>query len=319
MAGYIGKGQPIVSNGAEKKFKYTATAGQTTFNATYSVGSVHVYRTGVRLTDGVDYTATDGSTVTLTTGCNAGDDVVVVSTSGFQVADAYTKAELANHDLVSVAANGNVTLGQSALTSNAGRLIVGTATDKNFVVQSGIDYPDGVAIAGINDSNGANLPLEFRYGSGDVGFVGNGLVRVNIDSAGRVTMPYQPAFRAATNYGLGITGNTFTLLTAGDIYVNTGNCWNGARFTAPVSGTYYVSANLMFSGSLSTGTSGSIYVFVNGIDEITIIAYDTYYNGPDVGQIVHLNQGDYLEFKSYGNNGGSGSTYNFICSGFLVG
>ena len=65
MAGYIGKATAGVANVAERKFRYTATAGQTTFTASYTPGSVHVYRTGVRLTDGVDYTATNGSTVVL--------------------------------------------------------------------------------------------------------------------------------------------------------------------------------------------------------------------------------------------------------------
>jgi hypothetical protein len=58
----------------------TATQGQTafTFSAGYSQGFVDVYLNGIRLITGTDYTATDGSTVTLTSGATAGDEIEMV-------------------------------------------------------------------------------------------------------------------------------------------------------------------------------------------------------------------------------------------------
>jgi len=57
---------------------FTATAGQTTFTVTYSVGLVEVYRNGVKLAK-ADYTASNGTTIVLATGANAGDVIEVVA------------------------------------------------------------------------------------------------------------------------------------------------------------------------------------------------------------------------------------------------
>ena len=51
---------------------FTATGGQTTFSATYNVGYVQVFMNGVLL-NGVDYTATNGTSVILAVAANVGD------------------------------------------------------------------------------------------------------------------------------------------------------------------------------------------------------------------------------------------------------
>jgi hypothetical protein len=68
---------------------FTATAGQTVFTVTgtYTVGYLDVYQNGVRLTSGVDYTATTGNTFTLTTPANLSDEVESV---GYKVATIVT-------------------------------------------------------------------------------------------------------------------------------------------------------------------------------------------------------------------------------------
>ena len=57
---------------------FTATASQTTFTVTYTVGLVEVYRNGVKLAI-ADYTASNGTTIVLATGANAGDVIEVVA------------------------------------------------------------------------------------------------------------------------------------------------------------------------------------------------------------------------------------------------
>jgi len=57
---------------------FTATASQTTFTVTYTVGLVEVYRNGVKLAQ-ADYTASNGTTIVLATGANAGDIIEVVA------------------------------------------------------------------------------------------------------------------------------------------------------------------------------------------------------------------------------------------------
>ena len=59
--------------------EFTATAGQTTFTPpSYTVGFIQVYRNGVLL-GSADYTATNGTTVVLTTGATAGDLITTIS------------------------------------------------------------------------------------------------------------------------------------------------------------------------------------------------------------------------------------------------
>ena len=88
MAGYIGSATAVVSNGGEKKVTVTASGGQTAIsNVSYAPGQVDVYHNGVRLVDGTDYTATNGTSITLTVAAAANDQIVVRSFNTFQVSD----------------------------------------------------------------------------------------------------------------------------------------------------------------------------------------------------------------------------------------
>ena len=73
MAGYIGS--TPVPQGIKETQSFTATAGQTTFNTLgYSDGNnISVFLNGVRLINGTDYTATNGSDIVLTAAASASD------------------------------------------------------------------------------------------------------------------------------------------------------------------------------------------------------------------------------------------------------
>ena len=79
-------------NGTSQRSVYTATASQTTFAITYDVGFVDVYQNGAKLIVGVDFTATNGSSVVLTTGATAGDTIDLVAYGAFLLANTYTQA-----------------------------------------------------------------------------------------------------------------------------------------------------------------------------------------------------------------------------------
>lgn len=72
---------------------FTATAGQTAFNVAYPIGAVDVFRNGVKLAS-ADFTATNGTSITLANGCSVGDTVEVISYSQILYADVYTKAQV---------------------------------------------------------------------------------------------------------------------------------------------------------------------------------------------------------------------------------
>jgi hypothetical protein len=77
MSGYIGT-QPV-PQATQTRQTFTATSGQTSFaTAGYTAGFVDVYMNGVRLVDGTDFTATNGSDVVLTSGAATGDIIDVL-------------------------------------------------------------------------------------------------------------------------------------------------------------------------------------------------------------------------------------------------
>ena len=68
------------ASSAYNRNSFTATANQTVFNVIYKVGFVNVYINGVLL-DTASYTATNETSVTLSTGCTAGDLVDIFTFS----------------------------------------------------------------------------------------------------------------------------------------------------------------------------------------------------------------------------------------------
>lgn len=56
---------------------FTGSQNQTTFSFNYNVGSVDVYLNGVKLTSS-EFTASNGTSVILSSGCNIGDLVELI-------------------------------------------------------------------------------------------------------------------------------------------------------------------------------------------------------------------------------------------------
>jgi hypothetical protein len=87
MSGYIGS-QPV-PQATQTRQTFTATSGQTSFaTAGYTAGFVDVYMNGVRLVDGTDFAATNGSDVVLTSGAATGDIIDVLMFTAVDLATA---------------------------------------------------------------------------------------------------------------------------------------------------------------------------------------------------------------------------------------
>lgn len=69
------------------RYSYVATAGQQVFNATYNAGYVDVFYNGMKLQDGVDYTATSSTYIQLVSAANAGDIVDIIGYAVVSVLD----------------------------------------------------------------------------------------------------------------------------------------------------------------------------------------------------------------------------------------
>ena len=87
MSGYIGNAP--VPQATQTRQTFTATSGQTSFaTAGFTAGFVDVYMNGVRLVDGTDFTATNGSDVVLTSGAATSDIIDVLMFTAVDLATA---------------------------------------------------------------------------------------------------------------------------------------------------------------------------------------------------------------------------------------
>lgn len=313
-------------------FNYVATAGQTTFsgndaagvNLVYTVGAVIVTLNGIDQKNGVDYTATNGSSIVLTSAAAAGDELRVYAFGNFQVADTYSQAA-ADAKFVQKDGSGNVGIGLSNPSSYYGRLAVNNGIDKNLVVRGSIRLT-GSSLQSIKNDAATDSPLEIYVGgaqlqleAGTHTWMAGGYERMRIDSAGRVTMPYQPAFHALKTGG-NVSANSTVLWNY--VTLNSGNCYNSSngRFTAPIAGRYLIHAHMNNSGGY--GIHPEIRVNGGGTD----IYRGFGYNGSggqchaSITAVIQLNVGDYVNVYTgnYGDMQGEPG-YNNSFTGYLIG
>jgi len=129
----IGRPVSLTSNVASKSISVTAIEGQTLFTVSggYRVNQLAVFRNGARLVDGVDYTARDGASVTLTSAANLSDTFEFQIFDDFRVSDAIVSAESDQ------TINGNLTvtgtLTGAAIGIQSGGTVVGAAKTLNFI------------------------------------------------------------------------------------------------------------------------------------------------------------------------------------------
>ena len=194
MAGYIGSKASVVSSGAERKKTFTITGATTSLTGlNYTVGKVHVFQNGVRLVDGTDYTATNGTTITLTVAAQSGDNVVVISQASFQVADALlTSGGTMTGDLTVQGAFTSQGIDDNGTST---RMTIGSGSDNAVMIGTTVSNPVSNNVQGISfrgaygevqisseGSSGAPLYLNrkssdgvievFRKDGNDVGSIG---------------------------------------------------------------------------------------------------------------------------------------------------
>jgi hypothetical protein len=78
-----------VNQSLQNRYQYTATAGQTTFTASYTAPYIDVYLNGIRLVAAVDYTATNGTSVVLANAASANNIIDIVAYNSVTVEIGY--------------------------------------------------------------------------------------------------------------------------------------------------------------------------------------------------------------------------------------
>ena len=91
----IGRPIRLTPNVASKAISVEATASQTSFTPQggYRINNIAVYRNGIRLVEGKDFTAQDGTTVVLLAPATAGDAVDFQIFDDFNIAGAISANE----------------------------------------------------------------------------------------------------------------------------------------------------------------------------------------------------------------------------------
>lgn len=165
-------GNPITltNNVASKIISVVATASQTQFTVTggYIINQISVIRNGSRLVNGRDFTALDGSLVTLLSPAAASDVIEFQIFDDFRVADAIVSASAEQTLSGNLTITGDITGTGVASTefraavgiSSAGTVIGAGITQLNFVGAGNTFRVDGntmdITISGGARGNGGN-------------------------------------------------------------------------------------------------------------------------------------------------------------------
>ena len=225
---------------------FTATAGQTTFSITYVVGTVSVYRNGIKL-GLADFTATNGTSVVLATGAVVGDLIEIQSFSTLTLYSSITSQNFsgngsttaftmnvnpANSASVLVAINGvtqdpvNYTVSGTTLTFSTA-----PATGTNNISVRYLGVPSTTAVS--------------SFSAGTTGF------SPTTAASGAVTLS---GILAVTNGGTGLS-----TLGSGYIPYGAGTSAFNSLSTFTFDGSTLFSPNASYSGNLTfTGTASKI-------------------------------------------------------------
>ena len=144
-------------------------ADDNSLTLSYTVGYEQVYRNGVLLSRGNDYTATNGTSITLTDATITGDIIEVFASAVLAIADVYTQTQSDNKYATITSAQ---TLTNKTLTAPiiSDAIVKGINEDVNVVASAAtgtINFDVSTASVWYYTSNAtANHTLNFRYSSG---------------------------------------------------------------------------------------------------------------------------------------------------------
>ena len=169
----MGIGRPITltTNIASKSISVTCeTEGQTSFTVTggYRINELAVFRNGTRLVDGQDFTARDGSTVTLVSGATVSDTLEFQIFDSFNIVDAINTNATTQTIDGALVVTGGVTGSQIGIQS--GGTAIGVARTVNFIGTGNtvVDKGDGtldVSISGSGGGGGIGTAINYSDGT----------------------------------------------------------------------------------------------------------------------------------------------------------
>ena len=208
-----------------------------------------------------------------------------------------------------VNSSGNVGIGTSSPAYTFDARLSGTSS--GAVIQVGNTGSGGFGGLGVSD--GGTYPLQI-WGSSLAFLSGNSSYasateRMRIDSAGRVTMPYQPAFSASSTYTVAYQTITPSAPFPFDgTRINIGGHYSTStyRFTAPINGLYEFHMNVFYEIGQGASNHDSMF-YVNGAQLVTTtasgVAQCASRSGTDrttsmLTALIQLSTNDYVEVRA---------------------
>jgi len=257
---------------------YTATAGQTTFNASsspalpaYTAGKIGVFVNGVKRND---FTATDGTSVVMTNALALNDYVEIINFGG------PLRTEVSAQDVLT----------ETKFTATAGQ----TSFAVNYTVGHITVFLNGAKLSAddYTATTGTSVVLT-------TGATLNDIVEV-IEHGIAFATPYK-----ASNYTKGVSANI------------TGNVVSSLKYTPGKEAVYLNGIKLLSGDDYTTVDSGSSITFINNIvdsDRIEIVNHGIITEatlGLDSAATINLIDSDYVAARAPAGGGGVQKDYRY--------
>lgn len=244
---------------------FTANANQTTFSVNYTVGYVDVHLNGIKLVSGQDFTATNGSSVVLTTAASAGDIVDITAGNTFSAgagsANGIMPVELGGTGS-GTASGARTNLGLGNVENKSSATIRSELTSTNVTTALGFTPYNSANPSGYISGNQTITFSGDATGSGTTGVAltlansgvtagtygnANSIPQIAVDAKGRIT--------SVTNVGVNIPSGSLTF--TGDV-TGTGTTGSTTTLTLANSGVTvgtYRSVTVDAKGRVTGGTN----------------------------------------------------------------
>ncbi|CAB5220356.1 hypothetical protein UFOVP236_36 [uncultured Caudovirales phage] len=293
---YLGNGPGVASQRITDTFSVTTSTTTFTPSSGYTIGYLDVYHNGVKLVNGDDYTASNGSTFALTSAAQNGDTVECVAYIPRGLSDGYTKAEAdAKYPLKPT---GTPTGGKFLRDDNTWQTLAVTPTavsDQDNTSTGAFDVPSGTTA-----QRPATPSIGYLRYNTDIGAL------ENYTATGWLKVAVLPPLISSVSGAIYSSAASSLTFVGQNFGTSSTVIFVSGATTASVSGTpvggqtsLTVSVPAAIYG-LSSGSS--INITVTNSDGATSAAYNmTSYAPPTGGVITQSGNYRYHEFKSTAN------------------
>ena len=192
---------------------------------------------------------------------------------------------------------------------------IAVSSDNSLTQVSRLYEASGLQIDSGDAANNTR-PIVFRTGGSE---------RLRIDSAGRVTMPYQPAFNATATAGTTL-GTAWATIDYAQLVSQRGSSYNASTytFTAPISGWYQFNAS--WTAENNGDVDGTFVFAINGSANsnkgtVSMPNTSSSYDGHVIAACFYLAANDFVRVQRYSTVTTQTRGYNWTgnFSGFLIG